>query len=139
MGRKRGKLNGLLHRGLCTAFSHRKPPISSPIRTATGSSPRLLNKPNDEQKSPGIYLKFILDHDQLQETIYMNMINVKCVQAERAAYAEGARRIRGEAERVRHRYDSTALHGVIILCNQGAGEEMIKKMKGGFFLSLVQY
>lgn len=35
------------------------------------------------------------------------------MQAERAAHAEGACRVRGEAERIGHRYDPTALHSLI--------------------------
>ena len=35
------------------------------------------------------------------------------MQAERAAHAQGARRICGEAERTRHRYDPAALHSLI--------------------------
>ncbi|KAK4389049.1 Plasma membrane ATPase 4 [Sesamum angolense] len=50
MGRKREKLNGLRHRGLCTVFNHRKRPTFSRKKAVTGSSQRLQNKPNDVQR-----------------------------------------------------------------------------------------
>jgi len=51
--KKRGRLNGRLHRGHFMVFSHLKLPTFSMTRIATGSFQRLQNKPRDELKLQG--------------------------------------------------------------------------------------
>lgn len=46
MEKKRGKHNGLLHKGHYMVFNHLKPATFSLTRAVTGSFPRLQSKPN---------------------------------------------------------------------------------------------